>query len=143
MLLIGAALCVGPLYAAPTLAATTTTATTRDGTKDFNFLIGTWRTHYKRLRHPLRNSHEWYGCDGTSVVRPFWGGSANVEDGGFDKNGVGEFFADDTFGGKPVVVRYRWTLASGGRPHFEQAFSADHGRTWETNWVCDYTRATS
>jgi hypothetical protein len=53
--------------------------------------------------------------------------------------GVGKFFARDTFAGKPIIVRYKWTLRSGNPPRFEQAFSADDGRTWETNWTTDYT----
>jgi hypothetical protein len=59
--------------------------------------------------------------------------------GHFDANGVGDFFAADTFEGRPIVVRYRWSLLPGDRPHFEQAFSTDNGATWETNWTCDYT----
>ena len=32
-------------------------------------------------------------------------------------------------------------VLKGDHPHFEQAFSADNRKTWETNWICDYTRA--
>jgi hypothetical protein len=60
--------------------------------------------------------------------------------GHFDANGIGEFFAGDTFNGKPIVVRYRWNTVN-GLPHFEQAYSDDRGKTWETNWICDYTHA--
>jgi hypothetical protein len=35
-------------------------------------------------------------------------------------------------------VRFIWTR--GPTPRWEQAFSEDGGRTWETNWVMDYTR---
>jgi hypothetical protein len=63
--------------------------------------------------------------------------------GRFSANGVGEFLADDTWEGKPIVVRYQWTLSSDGNPHFEQAFSPDSGKTWETNWICDYTRVSA
>lgn len=59
--------------------------------------------------------------------------------GGFD-NGVGTFYADHTFEKKPIRLRFLWTnLAT--RPHWEQAFSADNGRTWETNWTMDFDRA--
>lgn len=51
------------------------------GAHGFDFLLGTWKTHYLRLRHPLTGGREWYACEGSSVVRPFWGGSANLEDG--------------------------------------------------------------
>ncbi len=32
---------------------------------------------------------------------------------------------------------------AGDHPRFEQAFSADGGRTWETNWTTDYTRVSA
>ena len=60
--------------------------------------------------------------------------------GHFGANGYGDFFSHDTFEGKPIVVRYRWRLLSGDHPYFEQAFSADGGATWETNWTTTYTR---
>ena len=56
-------------------------ATTRDGSKDFNFLFGTWKTHYRLLKKRLANNHDWYDCYGTSTVTPFWGGSGDLEDG--------------------------------------------------------------
>jgi hypothetical protein len=57
------------------------------------------------------------------------------------KAGVGTFYADDTFGGRPVRVRFLWTLPKPDMPHWEQAFSTDGGATWETNWVMEFTRA--
>jgi hypothetical protein len=156
-----------------------------DGRDAFSFLIGSWKTHYRRLRHPLASDGQWYGCDGTSIVRAFWGGSGNLEDGDvhcpsqyirgvtlrvfdagkhqwmlywgtqknglaqglpqvgrFDERGVGDFFAPDTYGGTPVIVRYRWEVRD-GNPHFEQAFSVDRGETWKTNWITDYTRVSA
>jgi hypothetical protein len=55
------------------------------------------------------------------------------------ENGVGTFYADDTFKGKPIRVRYLWTNLS-TTPHWEQAFSEDGGKTWEINWTMDFTR---
>jgi ketosteroid isomerase-like protein len=55
------------------------------------------------------------------------------------ENGVGTFYADDTLQGKPIRVRYLWTNLS-TVPHWEQAFSEDGGKTWETNWTMDFTR---
>jgi ketosteroid isomerase-like protein len=55
------------------------------------------------------------------------------------ENGVGTFYADDTFKGKPIRIRYLWTNLS-TTPHWEQAFSEDEGKTWETNWTMDFTR---
>jgi hypothetical protein len=49
----------------------------RDGQHDFDFEIGTWKTHLKRLIHPLTGSTTWVECDGTTFVRKVWGGRAN------------------------------------------------------------------
>ena len=60
--------------------------------------------------------------------------------GGF-RDGVGRFFGDDTFGGRPIRVRFVITRLAADAYRFEQAFSADGGATWEVNWVATDTRA--
>jgi hypothetical protein len=59
--------------------------------------------------------------------------------GGF-QNGVGTFYADDKFNGKPIRVRFIWSRITSKSCHWEQAFSSDQGATWETNWEMDFTR---
>ena len=54
--------------------------------------------------------------------------------GGF-RNGVGEFYGDDQLGGRPIKVRFLISRTSQDEARFEQAFSADGGTTWETNWI--------
>lgn len=49
--------------------------------------------------------------------------------------GRGEFYDQEMFGDRPVFVRFLWTNVSSRSGDFEQAFSADGGRTWEPNWV--------
>jgi hypothetical protein len=56
------------------------------------------------------------------------------------KNGVGEFYAQDTINGKSILIRFVWSNMTSGTPHFEQAFSDDGGKTWEVNWITDQTR---
>jgi hypothetical protein len=56
-------------------------------------------------------------------------------------DGVGEFFNDDDFEGRPIRVRYRWSDITGASARWAQAFSADGGQTWETNWIMDFTRS--
>jgi|GEM_PF-719071 len=56
------------------------------------------------------------------------------------KGGVGEFFGDESVDGKVVRCRFLWTRTPDGSPRWEQAFSADEGKTWETNWVMTFTR---
>lgn len=50
----------------------------RDGQYDFDFEIGTWKTHLKRLQHPLTGSTTWVEYEGTTVVRKVWNGAANL-----------------------------------------------------------------
>jgi hypothetical protein len=50
----------------------------RDGQHDFDFEIGTWQTHLRRLVHPLAGSTTWVEYEGTSVVRRIWNGRANL-----------------------------------------------------------------
>ena len=57
------------------------------------------------------------------------------------KAGVGTFLADDTLRGQPIRVRFLWLDTHGDRPRWEQAFSADGGTTWETNWTMEFCRA--
>lgn len=71
----------------------------------------------------------------------FW---SSAKDGRMDppqigqfKDGVGRFYAMDTVYGKYVLVRFEWSKLNSGRPHFEQAFSEDGGKTWEVNWITD------
>ena len=59
--------------------------------------------------------------------------------GGF-KDGVGTFIADEALRGKPIKVRFQWSKITQSTAQWEQAFSPDGGRTWETNWVMQFTR---
>jgi len=59
--------------------------------------------------------------------------------GGF-RNGVGTFFADDRFRGKPIKVRFIWSDITATKARWQQAFSEDGGATWETNWVMEFSR---
>src|SRR5262250_823386 len=88
-----------------------------------------------RLYNP--KTHEW------SI---YW---ANRKNGVFDaapqighfSNGHGEFYGQDTTeDGRPVYVRFAWSNITSSAPPFEQAFSADGGRTWEVNWITEQTR---
>ena len=57
------------------------------------------------------------------------------------ENGVGTFIADDTFEGKAIKVRFLWSQESTGKCLWQQAFSADDGATWETNWLMNFDGA--
>jgi hypothetical protein len=61
--------------------------------------------------------------------------------GAFGQEG-GTLLGEDVHQGKPVKVRSVWSRTDTANPHWEQAFSADGGKTWELNWIADLTRAT-
>lgn len=156
----------------------------RDGQHDFDFWMGSWKVHNRRLLKPLTGSKEWVEFDGTTVARPVWGGLANMDEyegnassghirgmtvrtyntktgewslywanaslgeiampptvGHFDGHGKGEFFDKEEYNGKRIVVRYTWTVINENSCRWEQAFSPDDGKTWETNWIMENTRA--
>lgn len=156
-------------------------ATQRDGEHDFDFEIGTWKTHLSRLDHPLTGSHTWIEYYGTSLVRKIWDGRANLVELEVDgppghveglsmrlynpqshqwslnfanvrvgtlgvptigefKNGRGEFYDQEEFNGRMILVRNTWMDITADSCRFEQAFSDDGGKTWEPNWIAVDTR---
>lgn len=56
------------------------------------------------------------------------------------ENGVGTFYAEDSFNDTPVRVRFLWMRTDTSSPRWEQAMSVDDGETWETNWTMDFER---
>lgn len=60
------------------LSAQTTAAASRNGARDFDFEIGTWKTQLKRRLRPLTGSNEWVEYEGTSIVTKVLGGKANL-----------------------------------------------------------------
>jgi hypothetical protein len=162
-------------------AAAASTAAARDGQHDFDFEIGTWKTHIERRLHPLSGSNTWVQLDGTSVVRKIWQGRANLVELEVDspsghveglslrlynplahqwslnfsnssggtlsvptigefRDGRGEFFDQEEFNGRTINVRGVWSDITPSSCRFEQSFSADGGKTWETNWIATDSR---
>ena len=152
-----------------------------DGQHDFDFEIGTWKTHLRRLLHPLSGSAQWVECEGTTVVRKIWEGRANLVEleadcpsGHFEglslrlynpesrqwslnfansgsgslsqptigefRNGRGEFFDQEPYHGRAILVRFVISDTTRDSCRFEQSFSDDGGKTWEVNWTAVDTR---
>lgn len=72
---------------------------------------------------------------------------ANISDGtlvtpsiGEFKDGRGEFYNQETYNGRAILVRFVITKLSKDSCRFEQAFSDDGGKTWEVNWIAVDTR---
>lgn len=184
-LLLCAALLALPLPAVAQQATpktcSETAAADRDGQKDFDWEIGAWTTHLKRLKSPLSGSTEWVEYQGTTDVRPVMGGRANLVElkvegpagriegaslrlynpkarqwslhfasasggvltpptiGSF-QSGCGEFYAQDSWNGRTILVRFVISDITANSARFEQAFSADGGKSWEVNWIATDTR---
>jgi hypothetical protein len=155
----------------------------RSAVHDFDFYMGSWRVHHRRLKDRLAGSTAWEEFEGTSTAWPILDGAGNLDDniielpagtyraislrsfdpetqqwsiwwldgryplgpldppvrGGF-KDGIGTFLAEDTFKGKPIIVRFIWSDITPTSTRWEQAFSPDDGETWEVNWVMESTR---
>ena len=149
------------------------TATIGSTARDFDFLMGSWHVHNRRLRERLAGSGDWEEFDATSIARPLLDGMGNEDefrtdhDGGFigmsfrffdsgsgrwsiywadsrrcgalDPPVFGTFDGEDTFDGRPILVRFVWSGVTTPTPRWEQAFSADGGDSWESNWVMEFT----
>lgn len=62
--------------------------------------------------------------------------------GGFDGD-HGLFVGDDDDQGHPVRAKFDWTRQGPTSARWEQSFSYDDERTWETNWTMEFTRSMS
>ena len=56
------------------------------------------------------------------------------------QGGRGEFYGMETFDERPILVRFVISDITATSCRFEQAFSADGGKTWEVNWIAVDTR---
>jgi len=57
------------------------------------------------------------------------------------EDGVGTFFGDDSFRGRPIRLRFLWERPTPTTARWNQAFSADGGATWEINWIMEFSPA--
>jgi hypothetical protein len=156
----------------------------RDGSHDFDFLIGDWKAHVRRLPDRLNKSDVWVEYDGISNHKKLLDSNANFEEfevtstdkklhikaqtlrlynptsrqwsiylvdldnGTLDTPPVvggfigkrGEFFHQENFKGRTILVRYVWLDISPKSARMEQSFSPDGGKTWEVNWICELSR---
>ena len=59
---------------------TSSVETIRDGREDFDFLIGTWKGHQRRLRERLNGSQSWEEFESIQVVTKVLGGLGNIDE---------------------------------------------------------------
>ena len=57
------------------------------------------------------------------------------------KDGLGEFYSQETHDGMHVYSRFIWSKITADSCQWEQALSDDGGKTWETNWIMEFKRA--
>lgn len=69
---------VGAAQAQLPVGANSSSIAPRDGQAHFDFNFGVWKTHVRRLLHPLAGASSWAEYDGTSVVSKVWGGRASL-----------------------------------------------------------------
>jgi hypothetical protein len=68
------------------------------------------------------------------------GGTVGVPLIGEFKKGRGEFYDQEPFNGRTILVRFVFEVLTADATRDEQAFSADGGKTWEVNWINTQTR---
>jgi hypothetical protein len=86
-----------------------------------------------RLFNP--QSHQWTlnwanGTDGV-MTTPMVGSFVH---------GQGQFYDQEEFRGRIIMSRNGFSDITPDSSRFEQAFSDDAGKTWETNWIMTFTR---
>jgi hypothetical protein len=81
-----------------------------------------------RLYNP--QSHQWSLNYANSAVGSF--GQPTI---GEFKNGRGEFYDQEIYQGRMILVRNVWSDITPDSCRFEQSFSDDGGKTWEVNWI--------
>jgi hypothetical protein len=62
------------------VSANGSAATQRDGSHDFDFLIGDWKAHVRRLPERLKGSNVWVEYDGISNHKKLLDSNANFEE---------------------------------------------------------------
>jgi len=86
-----------------------------------------------RLFNPV--SKEWSIHWSTNVT-----GTLDVPMIGGFKDGRGEFYSQEIFEGRHIYSRFIWSKITANSCQWEQAFSEDGGKTWETNWIMEFER---
>ena len=80
LLVVVSCVCFAPPVNAADAPAAPANITVRDGRHDFDFNVGVWRTHIKRILDPLSGSTGSIELNGTVTVRRVWDGRAELEE---------------------------------------------------------------
>src|SRR5205823_12078825 len=162
-----------PQQPSPSSGASAPAAPVREGAHDFDFLVGNWNAHVRRLPDRLVGSTRWIEYDGISNHKKILDSNANFEE--FEVNNAekhlhikaqtlrlynpdshqwsiylvdvdkgtldlppvvgqftgtrGEFYDQEQYKGRAILVRYMWLNISSKSARMEQSFSPDGGKT--------------
>jgi hypothetical protein len=56
------------------------------------------------------------------------------------EGGGGTFLGETRVNDKPTATRFIWSGMTAKSARWEQAYSADGGQTWETNWIMEFQK---
>ena len=81
----------------------------------------------------------------TGLWRIWWASTADAGRldpplAGLFTGGEGHFEGDDHVGGHAIKVRFKWSEITPTSARWEQSFSFDDGKSFETNWVMQFHR---
>lgn len=107
------------------------------GVLDENILFephGTYRSVFLRTFDTEANSWSIWWYDSRVPAHPWAPLTGKFE------GGIGTFTGERVIEGAASLVRYVWTRTD-DTPRCEQSVSANHGISWETNWIMEFRRA--
>src|ERR1700761_9490135 len=110
--MLAASLMSGPAAAAPAAGETAG----QDHAHEFDFLVGKWKVHHRRLKERLAGSHDWVEFEGTSELWLTMGGHGTVDDNFIDLPG-GAYRALGTRGYDPKTQTWAVWWLDGRDPH--------------------------
>jgi len=86
------------------------------GLHDFDFLVGTWKVHSRKLKQRLMGSHDWEEFDGTIRTFKLMNGQADIDDTEFDTpEGIYRGVAPRAYDPKTALWAIWWI--DGRNPH--------------------------
>jgi hypothetical protein len=94
---------------------------------------GHWQGMTLFLYNP--QSHQWSQSFSSSAAGTISGSLI-----GSFKDGCVELFAADTFEGRSILVRGVWSGITPASHHYEESYSDDGGKTWESEFNADLTK---
>lgn len=97
-------------------------------------------THIEGLSLNLYNpqSHQWSLNFASSSD-----GVLNTPTIGAFKHGVGEFYDQEPFHGRTILLRKTYSDITPNSFRFEEAYSDNGGKAWEVNWIATFNRVTN